>query len=68
MRLLLEQTPVDRVLYAGGYPWEERGMTLMQGLRESGIVSREEWERIAYGNAERLFGLKLSGGREVAKQ
>jgi predicted TIM-barrel fold metal-dependent hydrolase len=70
MRLLLEQIPMDRVLFAGGYPWEERGSTLMRELRESGIVSMDEWERIARGNAEWLFGLKLGGGgkgKEVAR-
>jgi len=70
MRLLLEQIPMDRVLFAGGYPWEERGSTLMQELRESGIVSGDEWERIACRNAEWLFGLKLGcggKGKEVAR-
>jgi predicted TIM-barrel fold metal-dependent hydrolase len=42
MRLLLEQISINRVLFAGGYPWEERGRTLMFELRESGIVTREE--------------------------
>ncbi|KAF2706605.1 hypothetical protein K504DRAFT_384772 [Pleomassaria siparia CBS 279.74] len=62
MRLLLEQIPLDRVLFATGYPWEERGRELMKDLRESSIVSKEEWERIAFGNAEWLFGVKIGSG------
>lgn len=73
MRLLLEQIPMDRVLFAGGYPWAEgaAAAALMKEVRESGIVSREEWERIAWGNAEWLFGLRVGGtgkeGKAVAR-
>lgn len=55
MRALLEQTPVDRLLFAGNYPWEERGRGFMEELKDSGIVGREEWEKIAWRNAENLF-------------
>lgn len=123
MRALLEHIPIDRVLYATNYPFEERGrgtyttmhihmlawpnlhllgtftsglpglagmllvsrfdhsegsrwmkssatnpfanrrLGLMTELKESGLVGREEWERIAWGNAASLFGLKGDGAR-----
>ncbi|KAH9865525.1 hypothetical protein J1614_009110 [Plenodomus biglobosus] len=62
LKALLEQIPMDRVLYASNYPLEERGRALMDELRESGFLSKEEWERVAWGNAETLFGLKKSAG------
>jgi len=67
MRTLLEQIPIDRVLYSSNYPLEERGKELMQELKESGFLTPEEWERVAWGNAELLFQLKkgaVKGGRE----
>jgi predicted TIM-barrel fold metal-dependent hydrolase len=60
MRMLLEQIPIDRVLYASNYPLEERGKELMTKLRESDFLTEEEWERLAWRNAEQLF--KLKGG------
>ncbi|KAF2832945.1 hypothetical protein CC86DRAFT_441644 [Ophiobolus disseminans] len=60
MRTFLEQIPIDRVLYASNYPLEERGKELMEELRNSGFLSPEEWQRVASGNAELLFGLKKS--------
>ncbi|KAF2691314.1 hypothetical protein K458DRAFT_287414 [Lentithecium fluviatile CBS 122367] len=62
MRALLEQIPMDRVMYGANYPFEEGGKALMAELKESGIVGREEWERIASGNAEALFGLGTAKG------
>lgn len=61
MRTLLEQIPIDRVLYASNYPLEERGREMMEEMKESGFLTREEWERVAWGNAEELFGLKGAG-------
>ncbi|CAN9456137.1 unnamed protein product [Alternaria alternata] len=66
LRALLEQIPVDRVLYASNYPFEERGKELMDELRDSGFLTQVEWERVAWGNAEIVFGLKganTKGGR-----
>lgn len=58
MRCLLEQSPLDRVLYASNYPLEERSRDLMEGLKESGFLEDEEWESVAWRNAETLFGLQ----------
>jgi hypothetical protein len=44
LRALLEQIPVDRVLYASNYPLEERGKELMEELRLSEFLTRAEWE------------------------
>jgi predicted TIM-barrel fold metal-dependent hydrolase len=57
MRTLLEQTPMDRILYASNYPLEERGRELMMELKESGFLTDEEWERLAWKNAVQLFKL-----------
>jgi predicted TIM-barrel fold metal-dependent hydrolase len=64
MKTLLEQVPIDRVVYASNYPLEERGKELMEELKESGFLTSEEWERVAKGNAEALFRLKGSGGKK----
>jgi predicted TIM-barrel fold metal-dependent hydrolase len=66
MRALLEQIPIDRVLFAGNYPWEDKGVDLMNELRDGGILEGEEWEKVAWKNAEALFGLK--GGEVRGKR
>jgi predicted TIM-barrel fold metal-dependent hydrolase len=58
MRTLLEQIPIDRVLYASNYPLEERSRELMDELRESEFLTQDEWERVAWRSAELLFGTK----------
>ncbi|KAH7095723.1 hypothetical protein FB567DRAFT_556810 [Paraphoma chrysanthemicola] len=55
MRTLLEQIPIDRVLYASNYPLEERGKEMMEELKDSGFLTSEEWDRVAWKNAEFLF-------------
>jgi predicted TIM-barrel fold metal-dependent hydrolase len=67
MRTLLEQIPMDRVLYASNYPLEERSKGLMAELKESGFLAKDEWERLAWVNAESLFGLKGSVGKGKQK-
>lgn len=62
MRGLLELIPMDRILYASNYPLEERGDSLMQELRDSAFLTTEEWERLAWKNAEALFGPKSGRG------
>jgi predicted TIM-barrel fold metal-dependent hydrolase len=58
LRALLERIPVDRVLYASNYPFEERGRELMEELRDSGFLTQVEWDRVAWANAETVFNLK----------
>ena len=42
------------------YPWatNEDGTAFMEELRISGMVSLEEWEGIAYRNAEMLLRIR----------
>jgi len=61
MRTMLEQIPMDRVLYASNYPFEERGRERMMELKESNFLIEEEWERLAWRNAEQLFKLPSPG-------
>lgn len=65
MRALLEQIPMDRVLYASNYPLEERGGDLMKELNTSGFLTKEEYDRVAFANAEALFGLKGTTAKRV---
>lgn len=51
---------MDRVLYASNYPLEERGRDLMKELKESEFLTDEEWERLAWRNAEQLFKVPSS--------
>jgi predicted TIM-barrel fold metal-dependent hydrolase len=53
LRTLLEQIPTDL------YPLEERGRSLMVALRESEFLTDEEWDSLAWRNAEQLFKLKM---------
>lgn len=62
MRALLELIPMDRVLYASNYPFEESGKVLMEELRESGFLTAEEFECLAWRNAEALFRLEKGAG------
>jgi predicted TIM-barrel fold metal-dependent hydrolase len=57
---LTRSVAMDRILFSVDYPFErnDAGRDFMVSVRESGLVSDEEWEMIAHGNAERL--LKLS--------
>lgn len=57
---VLRNTAVDRVLYSVDYPFASsvRGSRFMAELRSSGMVTGEEWEMIAYKNAEALLKLK----------
>ena len=45
--------------YSVDYPWatNEDGTAFMQALQASGMVTDEEWEAIAHGNAEKFLGL-----------
>jgi predicted TIM-barrel fold metal-dependent hydrolase len=67
MKAMLDQIPIDRILFAGNYPWEEnllRGKEFMGELKECGAIGKEEWERIVWRNAEVLFGLKSTAANE----
>lgn len=57
---ILMNTPIDHVLYSVDYPFakNEDGLKWIEELETSGMVSREQFEMIAYKNAEKLLGVK----------
>ncbi|EFQ29588.1 amidohydrolase [Colletotrichum graminicola M1.001] len=57
---VLRNTPVDHVLYSVDYPFEknENGLAWVRELRDSGMVTPEELDKIAYRNAEKLLRVK----------
>lgn len=56
---LLRNTAIDRIMYSVDYPFGNsvNGLTFMTDLLLSGLVAVEEWEQIAFGNAEALLGI-----------
>lgn len=53
---------VSRIMFSVDYPIANNtdGVEFMEELKASGLVSSEELEMIAHGNAEALLGIKLS--------
>ncbi|KAK3175530.1 hypothetical protein K4F52_010195 [Lecanicillium sp. MT-2017a] len=60
MRCILANTKIERILYSVDYPFtmNERGLEWFQELEQSGLVSKEGLELIAYKNSEKLLGIK----------
>ncbi|KIW23905.1 uncharacterized protein PV07_12067 [Cladophialophora immunda] len=60
MACILKNTKLDHVLYSVDYPFarNEDGLKFMEELEQSGLVSVEQLEMIAHGNAERLLRVK----------
>ena len=58
---LLRQTPVDHILYSVDWPYSNNteGLAFMQEVRSSGLVTEEQFEGIAYKNAEALLQVQL---------
>ncbi|KAL2018725.1 hypothetical protein VTK56DRAFT_431 [Thermocarpiscus australiensis] len=63
LRCILANTRLDHILYSVDYPFQknEVGLGWVQELEKSGLVTDEQLEAIAYGNAERLLGVKAPG-------
>ncbi|KAL7800823.1 amidohydrolase 2 [Trichoderma afarasin] len=61
MACLLRSTSIDRILYSVDYPYSttEQGKAFMEELRESGLITEEEYSKIAFKNAERLLNFKV---------
>ncbi|KAL1639120.1 hypothetical protein SLS58_008207 [Diplodia intermedia] len=57
MTTVLRTTDNERIMYSVDWPFEfnENGTDFMTALRASGLVSEEEFENIAIGNAKRLL-------------
>lgn len=62
MATILRNTKIDKILYSVDYPFakNENGLVFMKELEESGLVTREQLDQIAYKNAEQLLGLKIT--------
>lgn len=60
MRCILSNTKIDRILFSIDYPFttNEEGLRWIENLEQSGLVTLEQLDRIAYRNAEELLGVK----------
>lgn len=61
LRCILANTKLDHILYSVDYPFQknEIGLEWIKDLEKSGLVNEEELDAIAYGNAEKLLGVKV---------
>lgn len=61
MACLLRTTSIDRIMYSVDYPLVdmEEGPKFMEDLKQSGLVSEEDYDKIMFKNAERLLELKI---------
>ena len=57
MRCILSNTRIDHILYSVDYPFErnENGLKWIKELEESGLVTKEQLNMIAYKNSENLL-------------
>ncbi|SMR44078.1 unnamed protein product [Zymoseptoria tritici ST99CH_3D1] len=60
LRCILGNTKIDHILFSVDYPFErnENGLKWLEELEQSGLVSQEELEMIAYKNSEKLLRIK----------
>ena len=60
LRCILGNTKIDHILFSVDYPFEknENGLKWMEELEQSGLVTREQLEMIAYKNSENLLRIK----------
>ena len=61
MACLVRSMSIDRIMFSVDYPFEPNtnGSRFMQELKESKLVTEDEWEMIAYRNAQRLLKLDV---------
>lgn len=61
LKCILGNTKVDHILFSVDYPFEknENGLKWMNELEQSGLVTPEEFEMIAYKNSEKLLKIRL---------
>jgi predicted TIM-barrel fold metal-dependent hydrolase len=57
---LLETTSIDHVLYSVDYPFStnETGLEFFKKIEKSGMIAGKDLDSFAYGNAEKLLGVK----------
>lgn len=63
MATILMNTPIEHVLYSVDYPFakNEDGLAWIEQLEQSGMVTKEQLEMIAFRNSEKLLGVKAPG-------
>lgn len=61
IKAILHNTRVDRIMFSVDYPFEtnEKALEWFQELEDSGLLTAEELEMVAYRNAEELLGVKV---------
>lgn len=61
MACLLRVCQIEHILYSVDYPFSsnEEGKEFMDELAESGLCSKTEMDKIGFGNAEALLGVKV---------
>lgn len=70
MACILRNTKIDHILYSVDYPFakNEDGLKFMEELEKSGLVTEEQFAKIAYLNAERLLGIRMFQDEETSKE
>ncbi|OAP58757.1 hypothetical protein AYL99_07847 [Fonsecaea erecta] len=70
MACLIHMCCADKVLYSVDYPFcsHEDGLKFMYALRESAMINDQDFEAIAYKNAERLLDVKVPDDNEVGME
>ncbi|KAH8797939.1 hypothetical protein F5884DRAFT_825483 [Xylogone sp. PMI_703] len=60
MATMLRNTAIDRIMYSVDYPFGNsvNGLNFMADLLLSGLITPEQWEQIAFSNAEALLGIQ----------
>nr|OQO30532.1 hypothetical protein B0A51_02381 [Rachicladosporium sp. CCFEE 5018] len=60
MACILRNTPMERVMFSVDYPFANNadGLRWWEDFEGSEMVTKEQAEMIAYGNAERVFGVR----------
>ena len=58
---LIRQMPVERILYSVDWPFSNntQGLAFMRQLRQSGLVTEEQFEGVAYKNAQLLLQVQV---------
>ena len=58
---LTRQMPVDRILYSVDWPYSNntQGLAFLKEVRNSGLVTEEQFEGIAYQNAQSLLIVRV---------
>ena len=61
IKCILENTKVERIMYSVDYPFEtnEKGRDWFEQLEKSGLLTDEQLEMVAHGNAERLLKVQV---------